>query len=278
VEPGTEHVALNASDAAQLADAVAGAAVIYLCASPAYHRWPAEWPALADAVISAAGHSGATLVVLSNLYGYGPVEGKLTEDLPARPAGPKGQIRAEVWARVLRAHESGRIRAAEVRASDFFGPGVTSGGHLASRVIPPLLRGKTVRVLGDPGTPHSWTYVPDVASALVAVGETEDAWGRPWHVPTAPPQSITDMVGELSRQAAVPPVPVRQLPAGLLRALGVVSPLLRELREVTYQFDRPFIVDSTAFTARFGQTATPLADQVRATLRWWRERLGASLQ
>lgn len=171
---------------------------------------------------------------------------------------------------------SGRIRAVEVRASDFFGPGVTDGGHLAGRVVPSVLRGKSVQVLGDPDTPHSWTYVPDVARALVGVATDERAWGRAWHVPTAPPLSTRAMVTRLATEAGVTDVAVRRLPPVLLRAMGLVSPLLRELQEVRYQFDRPFVVDSSAYTARFGERATPVDEQVTATVDWWRRRIAAA--
>lgn len=272
-EPGIDHLTLDATDGDQLAKAADGATAIYNCASPPYHRWTRDFPPLADALNAAAEVTGAVLVLLSNLYGYGPVDGVITEDLPLSAAGGKGRTRAGIWMRTLALHDQGRIRAAEVRASDFFGPGVTDGGHLAGRVLPPLLRGQTVRVLGDPDTPHSWTYLPDVARALVRVAGAEDAWGRPWHVPTEPPLSIRAMVGKLARQAGVPGVAVQRLPPGLVRALGLASPLLRELQEVRYQFDRPFVVDSAAYTARFGEVATPVDEQVRATVLWWQERL-----
>jgi nucleoside-diphosphate-sugar epimerase len=273
-EPGIEHVALDARDGRRLTEAAAGASVIYNCASPPYHRWTRDWPPLADAVNAAAEATGAVLVTLSNLYGYGPVDGPLTEDLPLNATGGKGRTRAAVWRKALDLHEQGRIRAVEVRSSDFFGPGVTDGGHLAGRVMPPLLRGRTIRVLGDPDTPHSWTYLPDVARAMVRVAGAEDAWGRPWHVPTEPPLSIRAMIGKLAGQAGVPDASVRQLPPGLVRILGLASPLLRELQEVRYQFDRPFVVDSAAYTARFGETATPIDDQIKTTVLWWQQRLG----
>lgn len=271
-QPGIDHVALDATDSGRLIEVAEGATVIYNCACPPYHRWMRDWPPLAASVNAAAEATGAVLVVLSNLYGYGPVDGKITENLPLVATGDKGRTRASVWTEALDLHEQGRIRVVEVRASDFFGPGVTDGGHLADRVLPQLLHGRTVRVMGDPDTPHSWTYLPDVARTLVRVAGMEDAWGRPWHVPTAPPLSIRAMVEKLAKHAEVGAVAVRRLPAGMLRVLALVSPLLRELKEVQYQFDRPFVVDSSAYTARFDEDATPIDEQIRATVDWWRQR------
>ncbi|MFD4786100.1 NAD-dependent epimerase/dehydratase family protein [Streptomyces sp. NPDC058459] len=275
-EPGVEHVALDARDPEALAGAARGVGVIYVCAAPSYHRWAQEWPSLASSLYAAAEASGAVVVMLGNLYGYGPVDGPLREELPLAATGPKGRVRAGVWEQALALHEQGRIRAVELRASDFFGPGVTDGGHLAARVVPRLLRGKSVSTLGDPDTPHSWTYVPDVARALVEVAGEERAWGRAWHIPTQPPVSTRDMADRLAAAAGRSPVAVRRVPPPVLGAASLFSPLLRELREVRYQFDRPFVIDASAYEAEFEVRATPVDEQVEATLEWWRERLAAT--
>jgi nucleoside-diphosphate-sugar epimerase len=275
-EPGIEHIALDAADARRLTDAVRGADALHHCAAPPYHRWAAQWPPLVSSVCAAAEETGAVLVLLGNLYGYGPVDGPLTEDLPLAATGPKGRVRAAGWEQARDLHRQGRIKAVEVRASDFFGPGVTDGGHLAARVVPRLLRGKPVSVLGDPDAPHSWTYLPDVARALTEVAGEERAWGRAWHVPTGPALSTREMTGRLATEAGTAPVAVRALPPAVLGALSLVSPLIRELKEIRYQFDRPFVVDSSAYEAAFTVRATPLDEQVKATVDWWRERSGAT--
>ncbi len=182
-------------------------------------------------------------------------------------------MRAAGWERARNLHEQGRIKAVEVRASDFFGPGVTDGGHLAARVVPRLLRGKAISALGDPDAPHSWSYLPDVARALVEVAGEERAWGRAWHVPTAPALSIREMVDRLAAQSGTGPVAVRGLSPAVLGVVSVFSPLIRELKEIRYQFDRPFVVDSSAYEAAFAVRATPVDAQVEATVEWWRERL-----
>ncbi|MBW5484686.1 NAD-dependent epimerase/dehydratase family protein [Streptomyces bambusae] len=275
-EPGIEHLALDASDSARLTEAVRGAVAIHSCAAPPYHRWAAQWPPLAASLCTAAEASGAVLVMLGNLYGYGPVDRPMTEDLPLAATGPKGRVRAAVWEQVRSLHDEGRIKAVEVRASDFFGPGVTDGGHLAERVVPRVLRGKPVSTLGDPDAPHSWSYLPDVARALVEVAGEERAWGRAWHVPTAPARSVREMVDLLAARAGKEPVAVRGLPPAVLGLASLFSPLLRELKEIRYQFDRPFVIDSSAYEAEFAVRATPVDEQVRATVDWWRERLATT--
>ncbi|MFH8617752.1 NAD-dependent epimerase/dehydratase family protein [Streptomyces sp. NPDC017979] len=275
-EPGIEHVKANAADGRSLIEAARGATAIHHCAAPPLHRWATEWAPLTAAACAAAEETGAVLVMLGNLYGYGPVGGPMTEELPLAATGTKGRVRARAWEHARSLHEQGRIKAVEVRAGDFFGPTVTDGGHLAGRVMPALLRGKAVSTLGDPNAPHSWTYLPDVAEAMVEVAGEERAWGRAWHCPTQPPLSVREMVDLLAAEAGTSPVAVRGLPPAVLGLGALFSPLLRELKEVRYQFDRPFVVDSRAYEAEFTTRATPLEEQVKATVDWWRQREGAA--
>lgn len=273
---GVEHVAVDASDATALTTAARGATALYNCANPPYHRWAQEWPPIAQALLDAAESTDAVLVTMGNLYAYGPVDVPMTEDLPLAAPGTKGRVRAAMWTQALARHQAGALRTVELRASDFVGPGVTDGGMLGERAVPALLRGRTVRVLGDPDALHSWTAIGDIAEALAVAGADERAWGRAWHVPTAPAASARDAVHGLCRAAGVPEVAVTQLPHLALRVAGLVVPMLRELEETRYQFVRPFVLDSSAFTQTFGLTATPLEQTWAQTVEWWRVRLAAA--
>lgn len=269
--PNIERVALDATNVAALTKATAGAAAIYNCVNPPYHRWPTDWPPLANAMIAAAESSGAVLVIMGNLYGYGPMTRPMKESDPLASTGVKAGVRIKMWRDALAAHESGRIRATEVRASDFIGPGVLNS-HLGERVIPKLLKGKGVQVLGNPDMAHSFTFMPDVARALVTAATDERAWGKAWHVPTNPATTPREMISMMSKIAGVAPVKVSSIPNALLKVGGLFSPLFRELPEMLYQFDRPFILDSSLFTSTFGQTATPLQEVLTSTVEWYRDR------
>jgi nucleoside-diphosphate-sugar epimerase len=262
------HIGLDASDAEGLTAAARGAAVLYNCASPAYHRWAADWPPLAAALLTAAERTGAVLATASNLYGYGPVQAPMTEETPLRAEGRKGRVRARMWLDALAAHESGRVRATEVRASDYIGPGALS--PLGERVVPRLLAGRRVQVLGSADAVHSWTYVGDVARLLVTVGADPRAWGRPWHVPSNPPRTQREAIGDLARVAGVAPVKVTVMPRAMLALAGLFSPVVRELPEVAYQMERPFVIDSTAAQASFGLQPTPWEHVLTETIASYR--------
>jgi nucleoside-diphosphate-sugar epimerase len=266
--PGITLTAADASSAAALTELATGAVAIYNCANPAYHRWPTDWPPIARALLTAAQGSGAVLVTVSNLYGYGRVSGEMTEDLPLAARGPKGLTRAEMWHDALAAHEAGRVRVTEVRGSDYVGPGVQ--GHLGDRVVPHLLAGKGVTVIKSADTAHTWTAVEDVASLLVSVAIDERAWGRPWHVPSNPPRTQREAIGDLCRIAGVQPVKVKEYPSLLIRAMGLFNPVMRELPEVAYQFEEPFVLDSTAAQQTFGLAPTPWDDMLTRVIESFR--------
>jgi len=266
---GTRRVRLDATDAERLAAVASGAVAIYDCANPPYHRWPTDWPPLHAALLQVAERTGAVLATVSNLYAYGAVDRPMTEDMPLASAGAKGRVRAAMWRDALAAHEAGRVRVTEVRGSDYACPGPSS--HLGDRVVPRVLAGRPVTLLGDADVAHTWTSVDDVARLLVTVAADERGWGRAWHVPSAPPRTQREVVADLCRAAGVEPVPVRTLPRALLVGLGLVAPVMRELREVTHQFERPFVLDATAAERTFGLTPTPWATTVDALVAAYRD-------
>ncbi len=262
---GATRVAIDATDAEALTAAAEGATAIYNCVNPpAYDKWPTLWPPVAAALLAAAERTGAVLVTASNLYAYGPVDSPMVEGMPDAGTGVKARVRATMWADALAAHRAGRVRAVEVRGSDYMGAGVGDGGHIP-RVTPRALAGKPVRVLGSPDQPHSWTDVKDMARALVAVAGTEKAWGRVWHAPTNPPRTQREAVADVCRAAGKEPVVVRGYPDLVLKVGGLVSPMLRELGETVYQFDRPYLLDSSAITRELGLEPTPWDEVCRRT-------------
>lgn len=256
-----ERVTADATDAEQLTRLCTGAAAVYNCANPAYHRWATDWPPIAAALLQAAERTGAVLVTTSNLYGYGPVDAPMTEQTPLAATGVKGRVRAQMWLEALAAHRSGRLRATEVRGSDYLGPRAQS--QLGDRVVPRLLAGRTATILGAPDVVHTWTYTGDMARMLVTAASDERAWGRAWHCPSHPARTARDVATELCTIAGVEPVQVKQMSPLLVRAASPFIPLLRELPEVMHQHTRPWVMDSSAAQQTFGLQPTPWPQLLR---------------
>lgn len=263
---GIRRIAADASSVAALRTAAGTAAAVYNCANPPYHRWPQEWPPMAQAFLAYAEQTGAVLVTCSNLYVYGPQSGTLHEGLPLAAPGTKGRIRVAMWQEAKAAHDAGRIRATEVRGSDYITANAQS--RLGDRVVPRLLRGKGVQLVGGLDTQHTWTAPRDVARLMAIAGSDPQAWGRAWHVPSNPPRPQREAVADLCAAAGVAAVKVGAVPGLMLRALGLVNPMIRELGETEYQFASDFVLDDSQARAAFGMEPTPWAtlvsDQVAA--------------
>jgi nucleoside-diphosphate-sugar epimerase len=266
-----EHRQVDAADADAVTAAARGAAALYNAVNPAYHRWATDWPPVAAALLRAAERTGAVLVTMSNLYGYGRPSGPMTPETPLVATDTKGRVRVRMWLDALAAHEAGRARVTEARAADFVGPQVPGDHSHLGRQLPALRKGRRAWVIGDPDAPRTWAYLPDVAATLATLGTDERALGRPWHVPSAPPRSQREALGDLAAAMGTPahPVPsvrVSGIPWPVLRAVGLVVPMMGEVYAMRHQFDQEFVIDATATTETFGLTATAWPEVVRATV------------
>ncbi len=251
---GAHCVAMDATDAAALSALAEGADAIYNCANPPYNAWAVEWPPLAASLLAAAEATGAVLVTASNLYGYGEVDGVITPDLPLNASYSKAQVRVQMWQDALAAHQAGRAKIVEVRGSDYVGAGAQS--HV-DRVLPALLAGKKVRVLGDPDAAHSWTYTGDMAATLVMVGQRPETWGQAWFAPCAADRTQREVMSDAANVAGLATPRVVALPAWQLRLAGLFDPVVRELPEVAYQTERPFTYDDSVTRRELGLESTP---------------------
>ena len=249
-----ERIAADATDAARLSALAAGAVALYNCANPLYHRWLTDWPPLASALLAAAERSGAVLATVSNLYGYGPVDAPITPATPLAATHPKLRLRAEMWRDALAAHQAGRIRATEVRGSDY----VEANSIFSFALAAPLSAGKRAYVPAALDVPHSWTSIADVAKTLVIVARREQAWGQAWLVPTNPALTVRELAIRFAILRCLPAPKLTTVPYAALWAAGLFSPLLRELRATNYQWTRPFLLDSALTERTFGLVPTPI--------------------
>lgn len=255
--PNIETVAADAADLATLAPLVEGADTVFNTAMPAYHTWPQTVPPLFGAIMSAAERAGADLVMLGNLYGYGPSDAPLTESTPLAATGPKGEVRARMWREAEAAHRAGRLRVTEVRAGQFLGAGAVSVFTLM--VQSQVLAGRPVLVPQALDLPHAYTAITDAADALVAVSRDERAWGRAWHAPIIA-ASLREVATRLAEAAGVDVPPLETMSDRELALLALVEPFWGEVFETYHMSHREFVVDDSALTGTFGLRATSLAE------------------
>lgn len=271
--PGAETRAADVRDPAALANAAQGASVLVHAVGVPYQDWFREFPSMQMSILAVARTTGAVAVFAENLYSYTADTLPLNEGSPEVPPTRKGDLRLSLSRQWLEAHASGSIKGVSVRASDYFGPGATRSpnSHFGARFFPGLQAGKAVAFLGNPDALHSYTYLPDYARALVDVALDPGAWGRVWIAPSLTPTTARK-VAEAFGVEAGKPVRVGRLPTLMVKLLGLMNPLIKEVFEMLYQFDREFTVDSTAFENRFGWKATDLNLAVSQT--WKAHRNG----
>jgi nucleoside-diphosphate-sugar epimerase len=270
VPHGVELVRGDATDEAFARGASEGASVVYFALNPPYDKWPELFPPLQAGVLEGAASAGAKLIAMENLYMYGPTDGRpLTEDLPHAPNTRKGRVRAMMSEELMEAHTSGKVRIAIGRASDYFGPRVLASAA-GEQVFGRAVRGKSAQVAGDPDQPHTYTYAPDIGSGLVILGEREEALGQAWHLPS-PETLTTRQFVEMIFEEVGKPARIQAAPKILLRAMGLFNPGMREMIEMLYEFEEPFVVDHSKFEEAFDEQATPLREAIRGTVRWYRE-------
>jgi len=277
--PGqVELVRGDATDPGDAWRACGSATHVYNCTNPVdYHRWPEQFPSLQRGVLEGAAANHAKLIVMENLYVYGPHGcAPMTETMPMRGRGLRSTTRVRMTEELFAAHRSGKVRVASVRASDLFGPHVTES-LVGARLFAPLLAGKTAQLFANLDVPHSVSYIGDVGRALVAVGADDRALGRAWHAPNAPAVSLRQFAQLLGEEAGVQPrlaaLP-RLVTRALLPLLSLTTPQLRGLEENMYIGYEPYVVDHSAYAQLLGDHSTPLREAIRATVEWYRAHLG----
>ena len=266
---GVVLMAGDASDVEFAETAVEGATVVYQCLAPPYTKWPELFPPLQEAVVEGAAKAGAKLVSFENLYLYGPTGGRpVTEDLPAAATGLKGRARARMAQDLLDAHEAGNLRVSIGRASDFFGPRALLS-HMGERVFRPVLAGKSAQVFGDPSLPHTFSYVPDIAAGLATLGSDSRADGRAWHLPNPETLPTREFIARVYRAAGTSGK-ASAMPSLMVNLVALFNGNVREIKEVLFEFEEPWVVDSSAFESTFGEVATDLDEAIATTVEWYR--------
>lgn len=273
--PGVEYVRGDATDRPTLRQVCRGAAVVYHCVNVPYAQWGRTLPPLAHAILETCADEGARLVVMDNLYMYGPTDGPMSEETPRRAEGPKGKLRAKLEETFLNAHRDGKVQVCIARASDFYGPPSAAGigNNIAAQLVfQPALAGKRASWLGSLDMPHTLSYLPDVGKNVVTLAENPQAFGEVWHLPAAEPVTGREFIHMVFEALGQPPRIGRPVTRWMLSLAALFSPQLREIREVLYQFERPFVVDASRFQRTFGGHVTPHRQAIQTMVAAWREQ------
>ena len=271
---GVEHVAADLATPEGASAACQGAGTVYHCAQPAYGRWAQDFPALNACIAEGVRAAAAKLVFADNLYMFGPVTGPIHDGSTQEPSSTKGRIRKDLADALLADHTAGRMRVTIGRASDYFGPG--GSGSVAGLLVEDALAGKKARWPASVDVLHTLSFLPDVARGLVTLGGRDDTDGSAWILPAGPPLTARDFVEHLER-ALDQPVQLSVTSKVAMRVAGLFIAEAREIPDIWYQFEAPFVADASRFESVLGPfAATPIDEALKATVAWYRTQAPAS--
>ena len=257
----------DAQDGDALHSAAIGVDLIVHGVNYPYPQWIPHMQTVTDNVIEAARANASRIVFPGNVYGFGAQTGSpLPETAAVLPGTRKGQLRVKLEQSLHDATIDGRAKVLIVRAGDYFGPTVRNG--YVDRLFDNAQRGKAMQVLGRPDVAHQWAYVPDLARLTV------DLLGlpalKPFEVVHFKGNVVTtqrEFLQLIATAAGKPNLRIQRLPWGLLRLVGLVDPLMREVFEMRYLFDSAVIIDDPRRRELLPDfQATPLEQAVRETL------------
>ena len=270
VPAGVEVVASDLCDSVKVREVTRGAKVVYQASQPPYDEWPEKFPSLQKSIVDGLTGNGAKLVLIENVYMYGDTHGKpMTEETLYLAHTRKGRVRGEISRAAFAAHKEGRVRVTAARGGNFFGPWGTDS-TMGARVFYPILHGKPAQLIGRTDIPHTHTYVKDFGRALVILGEREEADGQAWHVPNAQPEmSQAELVRLFAEEAGVESK-TSSMGKLMMSIGGLFIPEAKETVEMMYEFDEPFLIDSSKFENTFGVKATPIHESIKETVAWYK--------
>lgn len=270
VPAGVELKAGEAENLASTRAACQDASVVYQTETPPYAQWKKAYPALQKGIIEGAAWNKAKLVCAEGVEAYGPVDGRLTENLAYLAKTRTGKVRAQLSALVMDAHKAGKVRAAIGRAPDVFGPQVVEAAAYGGRVFYPALANQRVWVMGNVDEPHSFMFIDDFAKGLVTLGERDEALGQIWHVPCGPITTQRELLTLVFEAAGHGAPKFLEMPNSFVLGLGALMPAVRAMAEQLYQWDRPFAFDHSKFEQAFGADVTPHKEAIQKTVEWFK--------
>ena len=255
----------------QVFQAVKGSDFVYLLVGLEYNRkiWKADWPVIMRNTIDACKAAGSRLIFFDNVYMYGRVNGSMTESTPYNPCSAKGKIRAEIDEMLLKEMKSGGIKAMIATSADFYGPRTKKTSVAGIMIFEKMKSGKTAQWFVNAKQPHSFTYTPDAALALYMLAGNENSYGQTWHLPTAKPALTGNEFISIAAKYMHAKNKVQVLPKWLVGVIGLFVPVMKELGEMLYQNEFPYVFDSSKFEKAFQFKPTPYEEGIRKTAEWW---------
>ena len=265
-----ELISADLLNPSEVENSVKGSSIVYVTVGFPYNLkvWRSSWPIFMDNVIEACKKEGSKLVFFDNIYMYHPnfLNG-MTEETPVLPPSKKGEVRAEIANKILKEIDKGTLTALIARSADFYGPGIQNTSVLTETVFKPFSLGKKASWMSSVNYKHSYTYTPDAGRATALLGNSEDAYNQVWHLPTAAnPMTGKEWIEAIASEMGVKPR--YQVASKLIvKAMGLFVPVMREMPEMMYQYDRDYVFSSAKFDNKFNFKPISYVDGIREVVK-----------
>ena len=269
---GAESRAVDVFNQQELTEAIRGSKVAYLLVGLDYNTklWQEKWPLVMQNTLRACAETGVPLIFFDNVYMYGPVKGKMTEETPFHPSSKKGVVRAKIATMLLDAVKRGEVKASIARSADFYGPWADEKSMFYQTVFKNYAEGKKPQWLGSAKMAHTMSYTLDCAKALILLADDPSSFNQTWHLPSKnPPPIPTDLIQIAAREMGVAYKGVQAAPKWLIRILGLFIPIMKEMVEMVYQNEAIYWFDSSKFEQQYGFTPTSYEDGIRETVAFF---------
>ncbi len=265
--PGVEVYPADIADPQQARLAIKDSTIVYLCVGLKYdfRVWRVLWPKIMSNTIAACTEFGARLIFCDNVYMYGKVDGKMTEDTAYNPSSKKGDLRARIATSLMSEVRKEHITAIIARAADFYGPQAEKTGIANRLVFENLAKKKSAQWLGNTHSKHSFTYTPDAVRAIQMLAKSGDSWNQVWHLPTAGSPLTGREFIRLAAEAMGSEPNFTVLKPWMIRVAGLFNRTIGELFEMNYQFEYDYIFDSSKFENAFQFQPTSYREGILAT-------------
>jgi nucleoside-diphosphate-sugar epimerase len=244
------------SNPSMLDEAVKGSEIVYVTVGFEYKIkvWKEKWPRFMKSLIESCKRHNSKIVFVDNVYMYDPEHlSNMTEETPIKPVSKKGEVRAEIFRMLMNAIDRNEVNAIVARGADFYGPGV-AGSFFTQSVLNNLLKDKNPQWLGKLDVIHNFTYSKDIGKAVALLGNTPDAYNQVWHLPTTDQKLTSRKWVEIMMKEMNKVKKIQEISSTMMGLLGLFIPILKELKDVAYQFERDYFFNSSKFNKRFNFT------------------------
>jgi len=260
VNPTDLIQSLDLTKAEDIDAAIKGSETVYVTIGFPYStkEWQAKWPPFMEQVIISCKAYNSKLVFFDNIYMYDPNHlNGMTEETPINPSSKKGKVRAQLVKMIMNEVEDGNLTALIARCADYYGPSIDRNGMVREMIFKNFAINKKANWLCSDKFKHSVTYTPDAGKATAMLGNTPDAFNQVWHLPTAPnPFTGKEWIESIAKAMEVKPK-YQIATKFIVKIMGIFMPIMKEMQEMLYQYDRDYVFDSSKFEKRFNFSPTP---------------------